>query len=165
MPKQQNTSSNNSGFWRLMSRLKGYKKNVILAIISNILMAIFTVVSIPMIAPFFDILFSQEVVEVPKPSESFLKNLPDKLDYFFSQLVINYSPQKALLIVIIAILIIFFLKNLFRYLALFFMAPVRNGIIYDLRKQIFEKYIDLPLSFYSKEKKGDLMNRMTSLRE
>ena len=42
------------------------------------------------------------------------------------------------------------------------MAPVRNGIIYDLRKQIFEKYIDLPLSFYSTEKKGDLMNRMTS---
>lgn len=162
MPTKQNTSSNNSGFWRLMSRLKGYKKNVTLAIASNILMAIFTVVSIPMIAPFFDILFSQEVEAVPKPSESFFKNLPENLDYFFSQLVINYSPQKALLIVIAAILIIFFFKNLFRYLALFFMAPVRNGIIYDLRKQIFEKYIDLPLSFYSKEKKGDLMNRMTS---
>ena len=62
MLSQQNTSSNNSGFWRLLSRLRGYKKNVILAIVSNVLMAIFTVVSIPMIAPFFDILFSQEVV-------------------------------------------------------------------------------------------------------
>ena len=159
MLSQQNTSSNNSGFWRLMSRLKGYKKNVILAIVSNVLMAIFTVVSIPMIAPFFDILFSQEVVVVPKPENN---NLSDNLDYFFSQLVINYTPQKALLIVIAAMLVVFFLKNLFRYLALYFMAPVRNGIIYDLRKQIFEKYIDLPLSFYSTEKKGDLMNRMTS---
>ncbi|MDA9182177.1 ABC transporter ATP-binding protein/permease [Saprospiraceae bacterium] len=159
MLSQQNTSSNNSGFWRLLSRLKGYKKNVILAIVSNVLMAIFTVVSIPMIAPFFDILFSQEVVALSKPEDN---NLPDNLDYFFSQLVINYTPQKALLIVIAAMLIVFFLKNIFRYLALYFMAPVRNGIIYDLRKQIFEKYIDLPLSFYSTEKKGDLMNRMTS---
>lgn len=159
MLSQQNTTSNNSGFWRLMSRLKGYKKNVILAIVSNVLMAIFTVVSIPMIAPFFDILFSQEVVAVPKPEGN---NLPDNLDYFFSKLVINYTPQKALLIVIAAMLVVFFFKNLFRYLALYFMAPVRNGIIYDLRKQIFEKYIDLPLSFYSTEKKGDLMNRMTS---
>ena len=159
MLSQQNTSSNNSGFWRLMSRLKGYKKNVILAIVSNVLMAIFTVVSIPMIAPFFDILFSQEVVALSKPEDN---NLPDNLNYFFSQLVINYTPQKALLIVIAAMLVVFFLKNIFRYLALYFMAPVRNGIIYDLRKQIFEKYIDLPLSFYSTEKKGDLMNRMTS---
>ena len=159
MLSQQNTSSTNSGFWRLMSRLKGYKKNVILAIVSNVLMAIFTVVSIPMIAPFFDILFSQEVVASSKPDDN---NLPDNLDYFFSQLVINYTPQRALLIVIAAMLVVFFLKNIFRYLALYFMAPVRNGIIYDLRKQIFEKYIDLPLSFYSTEKKGDLMNRMTS---
>lgn len=159
MLSQQNTSFNNSGFWRLLSRIKGYKKNVILAIVSNVLMAIFTVVSIPMIAPFFDILFSQEVVALSKPEDN---NLPDNLDYFFSQLVINYTPQSALLIVIAAMLVVFFLKNIFRYLALYFMAPVRNGIIYDLRKQIFEKYIDLPLSFYSTEKKGDLMNRMTS---
>ena len=159
MLSQQNTSSNNSGFWLLLSRLRGYKKNVILAIVSNVLMAIFTVVSIPMIAPFFDILFSQEVVALSKPEDN---NLPDNLNYFFSQLVINYTPQNALLIVIAAMLVVFFLKNIFRYLALYFMAPVRNGIIYDLRKQIFEKYIDLPLSFYSTEKKGDLMNRMTS---
>ena len=159
MLSQQNTSFNNSGFWRLLSRIKGYKKNVILAIVSNVLMAIFTVVSIPMIAPFFDILFSQEVVALSKPEDN---NLPDNLNYFFSQLVINYTPQNALLIVIAAMLVVFFLKNIFRYLALYFMAPVRNGIIYDLRKQIFEKYIDLPLSFYSTEKKGDLMNRMTS---
>ncbi len=159
MLSQQNASSDNSGFWRLMSRLKGYKKNVIFSIISNILMAIFTVVSIPMIAPFFKILFSQKAADIPKPTDN---DVVDNLDYFFSQLVINYSPQKALLIVILAILVVFFFKNLFRYLALYFMAPVRNGIIYDLRKQIFEKYIDLPLSFYSSEKKGDLMNRMTS---
>lgn len=159
MPLQQNTNSNNSGFWRLMSRLKSYKKNVILAIVSNVLMAIFTVVSIPMILPFFEILFEQEVEVVPKPESN---DIVENLNYFFSQLIVNYTPQKALLIVIVGILIVFFLKNLFRYLALFFMAPVRNGIIYDLRKQIFEKYIDLPLSFYGTEKKGDLMNRMTS---
>jgi len=152
-------SENKGGFWRLMSRLKDYKRNVFLSIISNILMAVFTVVSIPMIYPFLNILFSKEPKIVPKPDNN---DLPENLEYFFSQLIIDYSPDKALLIVIGMILLVFFLKNLFRYLAMFFMAPVRNGIIYDIRKQIFNKYVDLPLSFYSTEKKGDLMNRMTS---
>lgn len=155
----QQSPHTNGGFWRLMSRIKGYKSQVILSITSNILMAIFTVVSIPMIVPFLNILFSKEAKVVPKPTDN---DLPNHIEYFISQLIIENGSKKALLMVIGLILLVFFFKNLFRYLAMFFMAPVRNGIIYDLRKQIFDKYIDLPLSFYSQEKKGDLMNRMTS---
>lgn len=147
------------GFWRLMSRLRDYKSNVVLSIVSNILLSIFTVVSIPLIVPFFQILFQTSPRITEKPTGS---NIGEYTEYYFSQLIAQYSEQKALLIICGFIIVVFFLKNLFRYLALYFMAPVRNGIIYDLRKQIFDKYVDLPLSFYSQEKKGDLMNRMTS---
>jgi ABC-type multidrug transport system fused ATPase/permease subunit len=57
---------------------------------------------------------------------------------------------------------VFFLKNLFRYLSLFFMAPVRNGIIRDLRGQLFHKLLVLPLPYFSEERKGDLMSRITA---
>ncbi|MBK8622828.1 MAG: hypothetical protein IPN79_13990 [Saprospiraceae bacterium] len=59
-------------------------------------------------------------------------------------------------------IIVFFIKNVFRYLATYFMAPVRNGIIYDLRKELFDKFLDLPLSYYSTEKKGKLLSSMTT---
>jgi subfamily B ATP-binding cassette protein MsbA len=55
-----------------------------------------------------------------------------------------------------------FLKNLFRYLAMFFIAPIRNGVVRDLRNKMYQKSLDLPLSYYSDEKKGDLMSRMTT---
>lgn len=160
MPSAEtNAARGTGGFWRLMARLKDYKRNVLLSIVSNILLSIFTVVSIPLIVPFFQILFdtSPRITEPPTGT-----NIGEHTEYFFSQLIAQYSEQRALLIICGFIVVVFFLKNLFRYLALFFMAPVRNGIIYDLRKQIFDKYVELPLSFYSSEKKGDLMNRMTS---
>ncbi|MEY2904727.1 MAG: hypothetical protein RJA52_743, partial [Bacteroidota bacterium] len=68
----------------------------------------------------------------------------------------------GLAIVCGAILVVFFFKNLFRYLSLFFMAPVRNGIIRDLRKQLFAKMLSLPLAYFNDERKGDLMSRITS---
>jgi ABC-type multidrug transport system fused ATPase/permease subunit len=51
---------------------------------------------------------------------------------------------------------------LFRYLAMFFIAPIRNGVVRDLRNKLMNKLLHLPLSFYSKEKKGDIISRMTT---
>jgi len=60
------------------------------------------------------------------------------------------------------ILILFFLKNLFNYLALFFITFLRNGILRDLRNDIFKKIIELPVAFYSEKKKGDTIARITA---
>jgi subfamily B ATP-binding cassette protein MsbA len=60
------------------------------------------------------------------------------------------------------VLLMFLLKNLFRYLAMYFLAPVRNGVIMDIRNALYEKILVLPLSYYSNERKGDIMTRMTS---
>ena len=61
-----------------------------------------------------------------------------------------------------ALIFVFFFKNIFRYGALYFIAPLRYGIIYDLRKQLYQKFLELPLSFYSNERKGVLLSSMTS---
>jgi ABC-type multidrug transport system fused ATPase/permease subunit len=77
-------------------------------------------------------------------------------------LIVEQGKGAALAFVCFSILGVFFFKNLFRYLSLFFMAPVRNGIIRDLRQQLFDKVLFLPLAYFSEERKGDLMSRITA---
>ena len=118
-----------ASFGRLLSRVKNYKINVGLSIVSNIMLSIFTVVSIPLIVPFFQILFDRTppVMELPPNPK-----ISDHLDYYFSRLIESHDKETALIYVCLAILAVFLLKNVFRYLALFFMAPTRNGILRDI---------------------------------
>ncbi|MEZ4986184.1 MAG: ABC transporter ATP-binding protein [Saprospiraceae bacterium] len=150
-------------FWRLLRYLGRYKGLMSAAIGSNILTALFTVVSIPMLIPFFKILFDRTkmVGEPPKGGWN-LSNIADYFDFRFSMLIQQEGQEGALAMVCVAIVVVYLLRNLFRYLALFFMAPVRNGIIRDLRAEMFEQVLVLPLSYFSESRKGDLLSRMTS---
>src|SRR5690606_20993211 len=60
------------------------------------------------------------------------------------------------------IVVTFFLKNLFRYLAMFYIAEVRNGVVRDIRNAMYKRVLILPLSYYSEKRKGDIMSRMTT---
>lgn len=158
------TDSMNS-FWRLMKYLGKYRGFVFGNILSNVLTAIFTVVAIPLLAPFLNLLFSEDdanlMREIPTDSTG-IAYATDWMNYQLSQLIIQLGKEQALLYVIGAIIGAFFLKNLFRYLALFFMAPVRNGVVRDLRKQLFDKVLLLPLAYFSEERKGDTISRISS---
>lgn len=150
-------------FWRLLSYLRNYKSLIAGNVISNILTALFTVIAIPLLQPFLEILFdATKLVRTPAAGPVNLDYLQHWFNYTFSQYIINDGQEKALVFVCSAILITFFCKNLFRYLALFFMAPARNGIVRDLRKELFDKVLSLPLSYFSEERKGDLMSRITA---
>lgn len=144
-----------SGLDRLFGYLKNYFTQISLSILANLLLSFFTVISIPIIIPFFQLLFNR----IPETSNK--TGLEGWLNNQFVSLINQYGKENALLIVCGLIIIIFFLKNLFRYLALFFITPMRNGIVRDLRKDIFSKFLNLPLSFYTEEKKGDLVSRAT----
>lgn len=145
-----------------MSYLGKYRLQVSFSIVSNILMAIFTVLSVPLISPFLEIIFQTEVKPIPKP-ELVLDTASIKayFNFLLNDLIIREGREYTLLLVCIAIVVIFFLKNLFRYLAMFFMAPVRNGVVRDVRAQIFGKMLELPLGYFSEERKGDLLSRIT----
>lgn len=150
-------------FWRLLGYLRHYKGNVSLNILSNILTAVFTAASIPLLAPFLEILFDRRELVLEKPAAiTGIDSLTAAFNYYLSRLVLEQGKETALAFVCITILSAFFLKNLFRYLSLFFMAPVRNGIIRDIRQQLFDKVLLLPLSYFSEERKGDLMSRITA---
>lgn len=148
---------------KLWTYLKPYFGLVQLNILSNVLMAFFTVVSIPAIIPFLRVLFNLQERVTTKPELSFSASaILDYLNYSFSQVIDRYGSSRALVYACLGIIVIFLLKNLFRYLSLFFLAPVRNGVVFDLRRSLFSKLISLPLGFFTDERKGDMLTRMSS---
>ena len=152
-----------SSFRRLIGYIGRYRSWVSAAVLSNILTAFFTVVSIPLLVPFFEILFDRaEIVTQAPAAINGFGDVEQWLNFHFSQLIRSGGKETALAVVCGGILLAFFLKNLFRYLALFFMAPVRNGIIRDLRAELYDQLLDLPLGYFSEERKGDLMARITN---
>lgn len=137
-----------------------YKRQLALAIVCNLLMSLFMVVSIPVLQPFLKILFgaSQNSLPLPQSKQGFEQKIGD----FFSQLIAQYGREQAIVIVCAMLVLTFFGKNLFRYLSLYFLHPVLNGIVRDFRQKIVDKMLSLPLSFFSDERKGDLMSRITA---
>ena len=147
--------------FRLLSYVSNYKTNVALNIICNILMAIFTVVSIPLLIPFLQIIFDESPRVTDKPVVESVASFIKYLEYQVSNSIAVDGKETTILYICGIIVLMFFFKNLFRYLSLYFMTPVRTGVIYDLRKQLFDKLLILPLSYFSEERKGDLMSRLT----
>jgi ABC-type multidrug transport system fused ATPase/permease subunit len=139
-----------------------YKRPLLLALLCNVIMSVFMVVSIPVLQPFLQILFNSNNNAPTVASGTALMGLEGQLNRFFSDLIHTHGQEHALLIVCIFLVLTFLGKNLFRYLSMYFLAGVRNGIVRDLRVQMMQKILDLPLSFFSDTRKGDLMSRMSS---
>ncbi|MBL7825580.1 MAG: ABC transporter ATP-binding protein [Saprospiraceae bacterium] len=146
---------------RLLRYYAPYKRLIGLAIISNLLMSLFMVVSIPVLQPFLQILFNPGEIKATTGGSGF-QRFESALNGFFANLIAQYGREQALLIVCVFLVITFFGKNLFRYLSLYFLAPVRNGIVRDIRQKLVEKTLNLPLSYFSEERKGDLMSRISA---
>ena len=124
-------------------------------------MSIFTIASIPVFIPFFDLLFNPERSRALKPVLNPNANIKEYLNYQLSRLIEGRTPEEALLYVILAFFISFLLKNIFRYLGTFFITPPRNGFIKDMRLQLYHHLINLPVLFFKDKKKGDLLSRMS----
>ena len=150
-----------SSFRRLLGYMANYRGLVALAIFCNIFTAVFTVVSIPILVPFLDILFdnTKAVFEAPaKISNS--AELEQYAGYTITKWIQDFGKETALGYVCFLILASFLFKNLFRYLALFFMSPVRNGIIRDLRDALYGHLLHLPMGYFTEERKGNLLSRI-----
>ncbi len=147
--------------------LNGYWHYAVLNIISNILFSLFSVVSITLVIPFLDVLFQpesffQNILKTPPELQLNSDSIKQFIQYKLSEYIVQYGKEKVLIGICVLVFGLTFFKNLFRYLAMFFIAPIRNGVVRDLRNQLMNKLLHLPLSFYSKEKKGDLISRMTT---
>jgi ABC-type multidrug transport system fused ATPase/permease subunit len=149
---------------QLFQYIKNYKGYVALNIICNILMVLFNIVSIPMLIPFLQILLGQAIPPIQKPDFQWnIDAIKNYFNWYLGDLIAQSGSKEQALIFVCGVLILsFFFKNLFRYLAMFFMTPLRNGVVRDIRKALFEKILRLPLSYFSDERKGDLISRVSN---
>ena len=150
-------------FLKILKYIKPYYSYVGLNIFSNILSVVFSLFSLTMVIPFLGILFgTQEKVLQASPLTFSADSIKENFYFFISKTVEEAGKVEALMMICILVLSMFFLKNLFRYLALYFLTPIRNGIIHDLRMDLSKKLLSLDISFISSKRKGDLTSRMTS---
>ncbi|NMB73450.1 MAG: ABC transporter ATP-binding protein, partial [Bacteroidales bacterium] len=91
-----------------------------------------------------------------------VKAIAHNFNYLISHVILTRGKVSALVFVSLVILTFIFLKNMFQYLSVYFLAPVRTGVVKDIRNAIFSKIIDLPLGYYSGERKGDIISRITT---
>lgn len=125
---------------------------------ANILVALFTVVSIPVLKPFFDVLFDQvNKTDIVKPDGFSMDNLMPFINYHLHAFIEANGKDQALLFVCGLIVVNFLVKNVFRYVALVFIAILRNGVVRDLRKRVFDTLLVKPFNFYKEERKGNLL--------
>ena len=150
-------------FFKILRYIRSYLSYVFLYIGSNIISFIFSLFSLTMIIPFLGILFgTQEKVYQAKPLSLNAASIKENFYLFLSTTIDNKGNVEALLLICVIVLIMFFIKNLFRYLALFFLTPIRNGVIHDIRMDLHKKILALDLAFIGSKRKGDLTSRLTS---
>ncbi|APY09355.1 antibiotic ABC transporter ATP-binding protein [Winogradskyella sp. J14-2] len=142
-----------------------YKRYGILNIISNIFYALFSTLAMISLMPMINVLFGEGKKVIEKPIYQGIKNIKsyaeDSINYLITTTSEQYGAQRSLLYMIILIISLFLLKNLFNYLGLYFITFLRNGVLKDLRNEIYNKVTHLPISYYSEKKKGDIIARIS----
>lgn len=152
-------------FFKILRRfVPPYKKYLILNIIFNILAAILTLFSFAIIIPILEMLF-----QIKEASYTYMtladgsfKDVVINNFYYYTQVVIDEWGASYALAGLAALLIFMtFLKTGVTYLSLYFIVPMRSGIVRDIRNYVYDKITTLPISFFTSERKGDVMARMS----
>lgn len=152
-----------SPFKRIIYYLRHNLGYAFLNLFFNVLSAFFSMFSVVMVIPLLQLLFGQVPDVTVKPEFNWnASSVLDFIKYTLSQQMHQNGVAHALMLVCIAVVVIIFIKNVCRYLALRALAPIRNGVLRDIRNELYEKLVVLSLSFYQKEKKGDLISRITN---
>ncbi|WBL20974.1 ABC transporter ATP-binding protein [Zunongwangia sp. HRR-M8] len=152
---------------KVLQFAKPYKRYAILNIISNVFYALFSTLSFLAFIPMLQVLFQVNDPVTEKPiwdgNWGTLKDFAETYaNFFLNQRIEQYGQISALITICILIIILFFIKNLFNYMAMYFIASLRNGMLRDIRNRIYDKITELPISFFSEKRKGDTISRITS---
>jgi len=152
-------------FLKIISYAIPYKKYAFFNIFFNILYALFSALSFVALIPMLKVLFEDTKKVYSPPTYNGIRNIEnfvrDSVYYEISK-YIDKNSLIALSLTIGLIIILFFLKNLFGYLAVYFITFLRNGVLKDIRNNVYIKTTDLPINYFSEKKKGDIMSRITA---
>ncbi|WP_107040226.1 ABC transporter ATP-binding protein [Brumimicrobium mesophilum] len=145
-----------------------YRWRAIATIVFNLFYVLFNLISLVLFVPFLQVIFpSGELETVKKPVfegngiSAYINYGKDSYNYFMNSMAQD-DPKSALMFVCLSVVIAFFFKSLFRYLAIYHQSELRMAVVRDYRNKMFSKSMHLPISFFTEEKKGDLMSRMNS---
>lgn len=142
---------------RLLTYLADYKGKILLYFVSNLLGILFSLFTIAMAGPVLQVLFSSSAAPT-RTSGGIL----DRVSSFVNDLILRQDKLTALAWVCVAIVVFTVLKNLFLYISLYILNPLRNAVLRRLRDELFTKTLSLPIGFFTEERKGDLISRMTN---
>lgn len=148
----------------ILERLKPYKRHVFLNMFFNLLTSVFSLFSFASIIPFLNILFKENVEVVAHPgdfslsSEYFLALMNHHIGAFIE----TRGKLEALMYVCFFIISMFVLKNVARYMGYYHLAPIRNGVVRDIRQSVHQRMLKLPIFYFSEERKGNLITKVTS---
>ncbi|RDK86903.1 ABC transporter ATP-binding protein [Marinirhabdus gelatinilytica] len=152
-------------FKKILRYAYPYKKFAFLNIFFNVLYALFSTLSFVALIPVLEIIFSKERTPVKEPVYEGFSNVKDYsqeyLNYFIIENINKYGEFKVLMYMVGIIILLFLLKNLSNYLAMFYSTFMRNGVLRDLRNDLYSKVISFPLAFYSEKRKGDTISRLS----
>lgn len=155
------------GIIRIIKRfLPPYKKHIFLTFLFNIITALLNVISFSVIIPILNILFnagkvSYSFIPWDTPDMSTMDLAKNNAYWYFSHLIDMYGSSTTLLILAGWLIITTLLKTATAYFGSFFTVPIRTGVVRDIRNQINDKILSLPLSFFSEERKGDILARIS----
>jgi len=147
----------------LINYIRPYWRQVILYITANTLSVIFALFSFTLVIPLLKILFNPdklvtEPIQLTFSSDVIIHNI----FYLISNIIVDYGVKYALLFISIFVIITTLFKVGFLYIGRFYIITIKNKIVRDLNNSIYQKILYLPLKFFSEEKKGDIMSRMSS---
>ncbi|CAM3964595.1 ABC transporter ATP-binding protein [Flavobacterium antarcticum] len=155
-----------SSIKQIIPFVKPYKKYAYLNIFFNILYALFSTLSFIALMPMLDVLFGTDKKNYVQPVYTTLGELKSFLTNFLSFHLTRFTDENGIsftLGVLVAVIIsIFLLKNLFDYLAMYFITFLRNGIVKDMRNTLYKKTLELPIAFFSEKRKGDTIARISN---
>jgi len=153
-------------FRQILVYAKPYKIYGVLNIVSNIFYALFGTLAFVSLMPMLKVLFKTAEPITTKPIYEGVTKLGDyienSINYFITIKINTEGEMKALLFMIVIVISTFLLKNIFGYLAMYFITFLRNGVLKDIRNDLYEKTVDLPLAYFSEKRKGDIIARIST---
>jgi len=144
--------------------IRRYPKLVSLYFFLNLLSSIFSLMSLTLLAPFLSLIFGVDTGTGKMFGSKFsLGKITNNFNDYLTQLIqTDEGKIQALGILCTIVMIAILLKNVFLYSALYVLTPIRNRIINDMRNEMFQKILQLPIGYFSDQRKGDIMSRLTN---
>ncbi len=148
---------------KIFRYVKPYWGLALFNILFNILSVLFSLFSFALFIPVLQMLFKTTETPAVAPPFAFgdFSTWKENFYYYIGQWISNFGEVRVLLYICILIIVLYFFRNLFRYLAMYYLAPVRNGVVKDLRNDMYHRILILPLAYFTEQRKGDIMSRMS----